>query len=93
MGSTDMMQNEHAYRSKVCAIVHEAMRGLYGDGLIDQATMRAFDKLCLSRADGSDGGGSRRGNTAPPQANYRAANLAEKPGFASLPQIRREHLT
>jgi hypothetical protein len=92
MGSKEMMQNHLPYRSKVCAIVHEAMRGLFGDALIDQTTMRMFDTLCLSRSDGNDGGGSRRSNAVPPQANYRAASFAEKPVFASLPQIRREHL-
>lgn len=34
--------------SKVLAAVHEAAEGLFSVGLVDKATMRQFDELCLT---------------------------------------------
>jgi len=37
-----------ARRSKILATVHKTAKGLYGAGVMDQATMREFDALCLT---------------------------------------------
>jgi len=34
--------------SSILASVHETAAGLHGEGLIDKATMREFDALCLN---------------------------------------------
>ena len=35
-------------KSEAMASVHEAIADLHGTGLVDKATMRRFDKLCLA---------------------------------------------
>ncbi len=77
MGSKEMIPDEIVYRSKVRATVHEAMQNLYGVGLIDQDSMRAFDELCLTRAAAKVGGKMRRNGAASAQASYFAASPAE----------------
>ena len=37
-----------ARKSKILATVHKTAKGLHGAGVMDQATMREFDALCLT---------------------------------------------
>ena len=37
-----------AYKSPICAMVHESMEDVYRNGGIDKKTMRDFDELCLA---------------------------------------------
>jgi putative transcriptional regulator len=39
------------YVSKIAAAVHESMADLHGAGLIGKATMRSFDRSCLTRIE------------------------------------------
>ncbi len=37
--------------SDILATVHESVSGLHRAGLVDQATLRSFDALCLTKVD------------------------------------------
>ena len=45
------MPRSKTYRSDVSASVHKTMSGLHRLGLIDKATMREFDTLCLTMVE------------------------------------------
>jgi putative transcriptional regulator len=37
-----------ARKSKILATVHKTAKGLHGAGVMDQATLREFDAVCLT---------------------------------------------
>ncbi|MBI3420077.1 MAG: helix-turn-helix domain-containing protein [Proteobacteria bacterium] len=39
------------YKSKHARVVHEAMRGAYRAGVINEKTMRQFDESCLTKVN------------------------------------------
>ena len=39
------------YKSKIAAVVHEAMQDAYEAGAIDKKTMREFDESCLTEVE------------------------------------------
>lgn len=43
-----MAKKVAARKSKILATVHKTAKGLHGAGVMDQATMREFDALCLT---------------------------------------------
>ena len=42
------MKKTRQYRSPLMASIHETAEGLRADGLVNKATMRKFDKMCLT---------------------------------------------
>ena len=45
------MKKSRNPESDILATVHESVSGLHKAGLVDQATMRSFDALCLTTVD------------------------------------------
>lgn len=46
-----MAKKEMSYRSPIAAAVHESMKDLHEIGLVDNKTMRNFDKTCLTSVE------------------------------------------
>ena len=46
-----MPTKTHKPQSDILATVHESVAGLHKAGLVDQATMRNFDALCLTTVE------------------------------------------
>lgn len=55
-----MMARKKSYRSDALRSVHSAAKDLHAIGAIDKATMRRFDKTCLTDIDELDAGAIRR---------------------------------
>ncbi|SMF84117.1 transcriptional regulator, XRE family [Tistlia consotensis] len=46
-----MATKTHRAESDILATVHESVSGLHKAGLVDQATMRSFEALCLTTVE------------------------------------------
>lgn len=49
------MKSQKIYKSDALAAIHETVAGLFESGLVDKATMRKFDRFCLTLVEDFSG--------------------------------------